>query len=166
MITNCVTQFNAFLWPKFMFSGNLINYLETAKATDHLIRHQHPFTMWYLQDKVSGTVACLCFWKAVCGVSHLHHEIRVWRAALADKMKQAIAGSGNYSICSTQRILWTLSSCVKAPFNKQRTTNKAEECPPPHESFRSTPLAYFHHTPQFLGECRKRWHRRGKSIGH
>lgn len=36
MITNCITWFDAFLWPKF--SGNLINYLETAKATDHMKR--------------------------------------------------------------------------------------------------------------------------------
>lgn len=53
MITNWS---DAFLWPKFKFSGSSINYLEAAKAADHLILHQHSFTMWYLQDKVSGRV--------------------------------------------------------------------------------------------------------------
>lgn len=127
--------FNPF-WSKSTFSGDLINYLETAKATLHLTPHLLNVTP-VRSGQRRAALELLFLKKAICWVCQLHREI--WETAeLFHQKKWNMAGSGNYGIYSTRRVIWTQSSRAKVPFRPVRATNnKAEESPPPHESFQS-----------------------------
>lgn len=114
--------------------------------------------MWHQQGQVRGAqYSSLCFWKkqfVECASNTVKSE-KLESSSVRKKWN--IAGSGNYSIYSTRRVIWTLSFCAKVPFRPVRATNnKAEESPPPHESFQSTPLTHFPpHTPPLIKRSTK-----------
>lgn len=82
-----MSLFFTFLWPKFMFSGNWINYLKTAKANRSPDTAPNTPSQCDTYRVSDAARSCLCFRKAICRASHLHHEIGEQRTLLADKMK-------------------------------------------------------------------------------
>lgn len=134
--------------------GNLINYLKTAKGTDHLIQHQ---TLLHNVIPAGQSQRCSALMPLFFKSNFSSVPFTPWNPRMEGSSSSQYETSQDLAITvfTPPSVLYELCPpCVKVPFKCTRTTNnKVEKSPPPHDSFQSTLLM-------------PRQGHRSKSVGH